>query len=153
MSPDRLLAFQHLEQLSHEIVTELLPTMGVALAQTNRPFCWADSCKFFSNHSRWAVVVVIHVSLIHATLRGNEADKPCTDPKHIWSPSGGWWSRPKNWASNTAFCAVGIVGITAWVWSISAELETRDKQPTRWIPSMLVRLPNELQGSLRSCFL
>lgn len=61
------------------------------------------------------------------------------DPKHVWSPAGGWWSRPANWKSNTTICAVGIVGIIAIVWSKSAELETRDRQPTTWIPSMMVR--------------
>jgi hypothetical protein len=72
--------------------------------------------------------------------------------KHIWSPSGklqvyihllvanlqgGFWSRPANWKSNTAVIATGLVLTTAFVWSASAEIETRDKQPTRWIPSML----------------
>ncbi|ORY86764.1 hypothetical protein BCR37DRAFT_343492 [Protomyces lactucae-debilis] len=59
--------------------------------------------------------------------------------KHIWSPTGGFWSRPQNWKANTAVVATGIVAATAFVWSVSAEIETRDKQPTRWIPSMLVR--------------
>ncbi|CCG84559.1 protein of unknown function [Taphrina deformans PYCC 5710] len=58
-------------------------------------------------------------------------------PKQVWSPAGGWWSRPKNWASNTVVTAIGIASITAWVWSVSARIETRDKQPTRWIPSMM----------------
>ncbi|BFZ57193.1 hypothetical protein PYCC9005_004244 [Savitreella phatthalungensis] len=57
--------------------------------------------------------------------------------KHVWTPTGGWWSRPANWKSNTAIALTGCAGIVAWVWSVSAEKETRDHQPTHWIPSML----------------
>ncbi|EIW70131.1 hypothetical protein TREMEDRAFT_30205, partial [Tremella mesenterica DSM 1558] len=44
-------------------------------------------------------------------------------PKEVWSPAGGWWSRPKNWATNTAVCMVGI-GLATWgVWRVSARNE------------------------------
>jgi hypothetical protein len=37
--------------------------------------------------------------------------------------SGGWWSRPTNWISNTAVCVVGI-GLATWgVWRVSARNE------------------------------
>ncbi|CAO1636405.1 unnamed protein product [Sympodiomycopsis kandeliae] len=57
-------------------------------------------------------------------------------PKDVWSPTGGWWSRPKNWVSNTAVAAFGIAGCTYFLWSYSADREWRHKPPTRWIPSM-----------------
>ncbi|KAI8601564.1 hypothetical protein EDD21DRAFT_374157 [Dissophora ornata] len=44
-------------------------------------------------------------------------------PKHVWSPSGGWWTQPTNWKSNTAV-AVGISAtIVAAAWKYSAENE------------------------------
>ncbi|KAF9172926.1 hypothetical protein BGX21_004134 [Mortierella sp. AD011] len=44
-------------------------------------------------------------------------------PKHVWSPSGGWWTQPTNWKSNTAV-AVGITAaIVAGAWKYSAENE------------------------------
>ncbi|PPQ73696.1 hypothetical protein CVT25_005594 [Psilocybe cyanescens] len=58
-------------------------------------------------------------------------------PKYVWSPAGGWWVRPSNWASNTAVAVLGIVVVSATVWSASARLEKRTVQPDRWIPSML----------------
>ncbi|KAF9231470.1 hypothetical protein BU15DRAFT_17438, partial [Melanogaster broomeanus] len=60
-------------------------------------------------------------------------------PKHVWSPAGGWWTRPSNWATNTAISMVGILAITYGVWSVSAERETRYVLPDRPIPSMMVR--------------
>ncbi|KAL8921319.1 MAG: hypothetical protein Q9172_004092 [Xanthocarpia lactea] len=58
-------------------------------------------------------------------------------PKHVWSPSGGWYAQPANWKANTAVMGVVIVGITAMVWSISAEREyrTRFPEPGRFYPS------------------
>ncbi|KAI9457567.1 hypothetical protein HD554DRAFT_1999989, partial [Boletus coccyginus] len=44
-------------------------------------------------------------------------------PKHVWSPAGGWWTRPANWASNTAITMTGILAIAYGVWSVSAERE------------------------------
>ncbi|KAI3625766.1 hypothetical protein CBS9595_001127 [Malassezia furfur] len=44
-------------------------------------------------------------------------------PKEVWSPAGGWWTRPKNWASNTFVVATGI-GIAAYgLWNLSSERE------------------------------
>ena len=58
-------------------------------------------------------------------------------PKHVWSPSGGWYAQPANWKSNTAVMAGVIVGIAAILWSVSAEREVRYKmpEPDRFFPS------------------
>ncbi|KAH6912984.1 hypothetical protein BKA70DRAFT_1265712 [Coprinopsis sp. MPI-PUGE-AT-0042] len=58
-------------------------------------------------------------------------------PKQVWSPAGGWWVQPKNWASNTAIAFGGIFLATYAVWSVSAAKERRVTQPDRWIPSMM----------------
>ncbi|OAQ31165.1 hypothetical protein K457DRAFT_109757 [Linnemannia elongata AG-77] len=61
-------------------------------------------------------------------------------PKHVWSPSGGWWTQPTNWKSNTAV-AVGITAtIVAAAWKYSAENEERHTRPKGFIPSSLVRI-------------
>ncbi|KAF9428721.1 hypothetical protein BGZ94_001321 [Podila epigama] len=58
-------------------------------------------------------------------------------PKHVWSPTGGWWTQPTNWKSNTA-AAVGISAtIVAAAWKYSAENEERHTRPIGWIPSQL----------------
>ncbi|KIJ10690.1 hypothetical protein PAXINDRAFT_85659, partial [Paxillus involutus ATCC 200175] len=44
-------------------------------------------------------------------------------PKHVWSPAGGWWTRPSNWASNTTITMIGILAIAYGVWNVSAERE------------------------------
>ncbi|KAI9672538.1 MAG: hypothetical protein M1817_003304 [Caeruleum heppii] len=60
-------------------------------------------------------------------------------PKHIWSPSGGWYSQPANWKANTAILGAVMFGITAYVWSVSAEREFRTRFPEegRFFPSRL----------------
>ncbi|KAF8509651.1 hypothetical protein BU17DRAFT_70358 [Hysterangium stoloniferum] len=58
-------------------------------------------------------------------------------PKEVWSPSGGWWTRPKNWAANTAIAGIGIAVVTYYVFKVSARNEWRYIQPDRPIPSML----------------
>ncbi|KAI6026998.1 hypothetical protein EDC04DRAFT_2573338, partial [Pisolithus marmoratus] len=58
-------------------------------------------------------------------------------PKHVWTPSGGWWSRPANWKSNTAITFVGILAVAYGVWTVSAEREVRHIKPDRPIPSMM----------------
>ncbi|KDQ09204.1 hypothetical protein BOTBODRAFT_37286 [Botryobasidium botryosum FD-172 SS1] len=58
-------------------------------------------------------------------------------PRQVWSPSGGWWTRPTNWVSNTAICTFGIAIATYGAWSISAEKEWRHAAPVKPIPSML----------------
>ncbi|KAF8072081.1 hypothetical protein FPV67DRAFT_1411333, partial [Lyophyllum atratum] len=60
-------------------------------------------------------------------------------PKFVWSPAGGWWTRPSNWRSNTAIAFAGILAVTYGVWQVSAEKEYRTNPPNRPIPSMLVR--------------
>ncbi|KAF1995319.1 hypothetical protein P154DRAFT_445701 [Amniculicola lignicola CBS 123094] len=58
-------------------------------------------------------------------------------PKHVWSPAGGWYSRPANWKGNTAIMGAAIAGIVAMVWGLSANREYRDKMPRedRFFPS------------------
>ncbi|KAF0494325.1 hypothetical protein F8M41_021268 [Gigaspora margarita] len=58
-------------------------------------------------------------------------------PKEVWTPSGGWWTRPSNWKSNTAITLAGMSVIIGVVWKISAENEWRHNKPNRWIPSMM----------------
>ncbi|ETW77496.1 hypothetical protein HETIRDRAFT_389067 [Heterobasidion irregulare TC 32-1] len=57
-------------------------------------------------------------------------------PKEVWSPAGGWWTRPSNWKSNTAILFGGILAVTYGVWTLSADKEWRYVQPVRPIPSM-----------------
>ncbi|KAK5130508.1 hypothetical protein LTR08_001988 [Meristemomyces frigidus] len=58
-------------------------------------------------------------------------------PKHVWSPSGGWYAQPKNWKANTAIMSTVVVGICLMVGSVSADREYRDKmpEPNRFFPS------------------
>ncbi|KZT26119.1 hypothetical protein NEOLEDRAFT_271143 [Neolentinus lepideus HHB14362 ss-1] len=58
-------------------------------------------------------------------------------PKEVWSPAGGWWTRPSNWKANTAIAFAGILAVTYGVWQVSAEKEWRYIEPTKPIPSML----------------
>ncbi|KAF8711491.1 hypothetical protein AX14_013268 [Amanita brunnescens Koide BX004] len=58
-------------------------------------------------------------------------------PTYVWSPAGGWWTRPHNWVSNTAIAFTGIIAVTAMVWGVSANHERRTVPPSRPIPSML----------------
>ncbi|KIM80654.1 hypothetical protein PILCRDRAFT_73008, partial [Piloderma croceum F 1598] len=46
-------------------------------------------------------------------------------PKQVWTPSGGWWTRPANWKSNTAIVFGGILAIAYGVFSVSAAREVR----------------------------
>ena len=36
---------------------------------------------------------------------------------------GGWWTRPSNWAANTAIASLGIIAVTYGIWRVSASLE------------------------------
>ena len=58
-------------------------------------------------------------------------------PKHVWSPSGGWYAQPHNWKANTAVMGFVIFGITALAWKVGAEREHRFKmpEPHRFFPS------------------
>ncbi|OAV97439.1 hypothetical protein PTTG_26053 [Puccinia triticina 1-1 BBBD Race 1] len=58
-------------------------------------------------------------------------------PKEVWSPSGGWWTRPTNWRSNTAIIIAGSTLVFYSVFKLSAHREQRMQAPNRWIPSML----------------
>ncbi|KAL4244938.1 hypothetical protein ABKN59_009974 [Abortiporus biennis] len=57
-------------------------------------------------------------------------------PKEVWSPAGGWWTRPSNWKANTAIAFAGIFAITYGAWTVSADHEYRHSEPIRPIPSM-----------------
>jgi hypothetical protein len=58
-------------------------------------------------------------------------------PKHVWSPAGGWYAQPKNWKVNTAVMGSVIIGLTAFMWSVSADREYRTKfpDPDKFYPS------------------
>lgn len=58
-------------------------------------------------------------------------------PKHVWSPSGGWYTQPANWRRNTAIAGLALVSVVALVWKIDGELEFRHKmpEPGRFFPS------------------
>ncbi|KAL8280929.1 hypothetical protein RQP46_006608 [Phenoliferia psychrophenolica] len=58
-------------------------------------------------------------------------------PREVWSPAGGWWTRPANWRASTIYVAFGIGLATYGIWSYSAEKEWRHTEPTRRIPSMM----------------
>ncbi|KAF4513024.1 hypothetical protein G6O67_000348 [Ophiocordyceps sinensis] len=58
-------------------------------------------------------------------------------PKHVWSPSGGWYAQPANWRANTLIAGVVVAGALAVTWKFSAERETwtRKPEPGEWFPS------------------
>ncbi|KAJ2006624.1 hypothetical protein H4R26_001264 [Coemansia thaxteri] len=58
-------------------------------------------------------------------------------PTHVWSPSGGWWSQPKQWKRNTIIIGLGTSVVVGFVFKKSAELEQRTLYPRVWIPSMM----------------
>jgi hypothetical protein len=41
----------------------------------------------------------------------------------VYSPAGGWWSRPSTWKRNTSLCMLGLAGITYGIWTLSAAKE------------------------------
>ncbi|KAK0528858.1 hypothetical protein OC834_003895 [Tilletia horrida] len=51
-------------------------------------------------------------------------------PKEVWSPAGGWWTRPTNWASNTAVCvgAIALAGYGLWTYSADREWSRQFKE-------------------------
>ncbi|PVG03991.1 hypothetical protein CPB86DRAFT_312671 [Serendipita vermifera] len=57
-------------------------------------------------------------------------------PKEVWSPAGGWWTRPANWKSNTLIIVGGIGALSYLVFRATAPLETRTTTPARRIPTM-----------------
>src|ERR1700750_181000 len=58
-------------------------------------------------------------------------------PKHVWSPSGGWYAQPANWKANTAIMGLFAFGLCAITWTISARLEQRPRmpEPDKFYPS------------------
>ncbi|KAF4974371.1 hypothetical protein FZEAL_8703 [Fusarium zealandicum] len=53
-------------------------------------------------------------------------------PKHVWSPSGGWYARPSNWRPNTMIAGAVLMGTVAVVWKFSADRETWAHKPESW---------------------
>jgi hypothetical protein len=53
----------------------------------------------------------------------------------VWTPSGGWWPNPPAWKRNTAVAGVVIFGLSAVVFTISAQKERRPVPPFKHIPS------------------
>ncbi|SHO76330.1 Uncharacterized protein MSYG_0668 [Malassezia sympodialis ATCC 42132] len=58
-------------------------------------------------------------------------------PKEVWTPTGGWWTRPKNWASNTFVIASGVGVICYGLWQLSSDREWRHQAPIHPIPSQM----------------
>ncbi|KAI5477662.1 hypothetical protein MNV49_006048 [Pseudohyphozyma bogoriensis] len=58
-------------------------------------------------------------------------------PKEVWSPAGGWWTRPANWKSSTVYAGLSVAFLTWGVWKFSADREWRHVAPTKPIPSMM----------------
>eukprot|EP01134_Creolimax_fragrantissima_P002361 CFRG2361T1 len=51
------------------------------------------------------------------------ATKKYPFPKHVWSPSGGWWCvSPPNWQRNTAICALTMLCTIIPLWRYSNQL-------------------------------
>ncbi|PVU94425.1 hypothetical protein BB561_002559 [Smittium simulii] len=57
--------------------------------------------------------------------------------KTFTSPTGGWWSNPKNWKKNTMIVGAGTAILASYMFYKSAQLEKRTTYPRFWIPSML----------------
>eukprot|EP00299_Pterocystis_sp_00344_P012996 c6314_g1_i1.p1 GENE.c6314_g1_i1~~c6314_g1_i1.p1 ORF type:complete len:107 (+),score=9.63 c6314_g1_i1:1-321(+) len=58
-------------------------------------------------------------------------------PKHVWSPSGGWWGEHPHWIRNTIICVAGMVAVCYPVFKLSASLEVRPNEPSSPIPSAI----------------
>ncbi|KAK6525798.1 hypothetical protein TWF281_010842 [Arthrobotrys megalospora] len=58
-------------------------------------------------------------------------------PKHVWTPSGGWYAQPKNWRTNTLTMGALLVGISVMTLHLSANIEHRESMPEkgRFFPS------------------
>lgn len=50
--------------------------------------------------------------------------------QEVWSPAGGWWTRPSNWKTNTGFVALGLGLAVYGVWQMSADREVRPLPPS-----------------------
>lgn len=52
-------------------------------------------------------------------------------PKHVWSPSGGWWANPTHWKRNTGFAFVGIGLAFIAIARVSSDREVRERERQR----------------------
>ncbi|GFZ48079.1 hypothetical protein JCM24511_05827 [Saitozyma sp. JCM 24511] len=91
-------------------------------------------------HSPLITTVSVHPpSKIELPLCGLSPPDPNPPPSppfaSTFSHTGGWWSRPKNWAGNTVFAIAGIALATYGVWTLSARKEERHIAPWKPIPS------------------
>ena len=62
------------------------------------------------------------------TAPSRQADlalRPLLIAQEVWSPAGGWWTRPANWKSSTGLVFLGVGLATYGVWSYSARKEVR----------------------------
>ena len=50
-------------------------------------------------------------------------------PKHIWTPSGGWWPTPHRWERNTTFTICGIGTLFGIIFAYSTAQERRPVNP------------------------
>jgi hypothetical protein len=84
--------------------------------------------------ARFRMLPFCVLTLLHPTV---QLTIPASYPKHVWSPAGGWYAQPANWKANTAVMGVIIFGLTAFMWSVSAEREVRTRFPEegRFFPS------------------
>lgn len=64
--------------------------------------------------------------------------------QEVWSPAGGWWTRPSNWKTNTGFVALGLGLAVYGVWQLSADREVSRRRRLLRLPSETSRdgLPN-----------
>ncbi|KAI0073534.1 hypothetical protein K474DRAFT_1700269 [Panus rudis PR-1116 ss-1] len=69
-------------------------------------------------------------------------------PKEVWSPAGGWWSRPSNWKSNTAVAFAGIFVITYAAFVVGRDREVRWVESSRPLPTQfLAKQKDKEQGA------
>ncbi|KAL0066280.1 hypothetical protein AAF712_006711 [Marasmius tenuissimus] len=66
-------------------------------------------------------------------------------PKHVWSPAGGWWTRPSNWKTNTAIYTIGASLILFGVFRVSSAKETRYILPQKDTDSWTFSYSKQMQ--------
>ncbi|KAH9834808.1 uncharacterized protein C8Q71DRAFT_125824 [Rhodofomes roseus] len=99
--------------------------LGIAPPRLHPRVCTSDPTPVRSEDSTCCTRPSL--SLQHTFTMGGGARYPY--PKQVWSPAGGWWTRPANWKSNTAIAFAGILAVVYAGWSWSAEKEARSSLP------------------------